>query len=143
MFYIEEILNIEQRGDECYFDKNGTNITRHYFENKDEMIGFVLNNKFNFWNENSHIDLDDLEGNTHILPEIKFYKFDDVLVNVCKENGLSLDKISGNEIEETSFDMRAAFYDLMGNHNIYSMEKLKMMFEEVYLSSHSLLFILK
>ena len=135
MFYIEEILNIEQRGDESWFDIDGVKITRHYFESKDEMMGFVVNNEFDFWNEYGNIDVEDLECNTHILPEFKFYEFDKVLVDVCKENGLSLDKLNGNEIEGMGFNLSRVYYDLNSKHSIPTMEQMKMLFELEYLSS--------
>ena len=135
MFYIEEILNIEKVGDESWFDIEGKKITRHYFESKDEMLGFVINNEFNFWNEYSHIDVEDLESNTHILPEFKFFEFDKVLVDVCKENGLSLDKLNGNEIPEMGFNLYNVYYDLTSKHSIPTMEQMKILFELEYLSS--------
>ena len=142
MFYIEEILNVEKIGDSSCFDIEGHNITRHYFESKEEMVGFMLNNEFDFWNEYLHIDMDDLESNSHILPEFKFYEFDKVLVDVCKENGLSLDKLNGNEIEGTSISMWDIHYTIKENNDLISMEKFKVIFELEYLSSPSFLKIL-
>ena len=136
MFYIEEIYNIEKIGDSSCFDVQGVNITRHYFESKDEMLGFFVNNEFDFWNQYSHIDVDDLESNIHILPEFKFYEFDKVLVDVCKENGLSLDKLNGNEIPEMGFSFESVYHDLTTKHTIPgTMEQLKVLLELEYLSS--------
>ena len=137
MYYIEEIMNIEVRGDDSCFDITGTNIKRHYFESKNEMMGFVVNNEFDFWNEYSDIDVDDLESNSHILPEFKFYEFDKVLVDVCKENGLSLDKLNGNEIPEMGFSLARVYYDLTSQHTIPTISQLKVLFELEYLNSLS------
>ena len=135
MFYIEEILNIEQIGDSGCYDVQGERITRHYFESKNEMLGFVINNEFDFWCEYSDIDMEDLESNTHIIPEFKFYEFDKDLYKVCKENGLSLDMINGNEIPEMGFDMRSIYWDLTSKHTIPTIQQMKILFELEYLSS--------
>lgn len=139
MYYIEEIVGVYERGTESNFDIEGDNITRHYFETKDEMIGFVVNNEFDIWNKFSYIETDELEENTHILPMFKFYEFDKVLVDVCKENGLSLDKLNGNEIEDSMFDLKEVYEDMCNKNSLPTIAQMKMMFELEYLSSSSLL----